>query len=112
MHPFSIKCKLTFLTQGSNYWQLCLRGRRFLSPASVSFHCQLSRVITHEFADDAVLPQDDEERKLYKLLSEVTGNPPLSLSSRWREPSLTIHSVTVSGPGSAFSLYLRYQTCE
>lgn len=101
MHPFSI-IKLTFLTQGSNYWQLCLRGRRFLSQASVSFSLSNLRVFAHVLSDDAVLPQDDEERKLYKLLSEVTGNPPLSLSSRWREPSLTIHSVTVSGPGSAF----------
>ncbi|KLO17294.1 Zn-dependent exopeptidase [Schizopora paradoxa] len=50
---------------------------------------------------DAVLPQDEEEKQLYKLLSEVTGNPPLSLSSRWREPSLTIHNVTVSGPGNS-----------
>jgi len=50
---------------------------------------------------DAVLPQDEEEKTLYELLSTVTGRPASSLSSRWREPSLSIHSLEVSGPGNA-----------
>ena len=41
-----------------------------------------------------------EEKELYKLLSEVTQRPAALLSSRWSEPSLTIHSVEISGPKS------------
>jgi len=64
----------------------------------------LYRNLTNSAVDDAVLPQDEDEKQLYSLLSDVTGNPSLSFASRWREPSLTIHSVTVSGPGSMSSI--------
>ncbi|KAF9568808.1 glutathione degradosome [Agrocybe pediades] len=47
---------------------------------------------------DQVQPQTDDEKLLYKLLSEVTNRPAELLSSRWREPSFTIHNVTISGP--------------
>ncbi|KAG6886585.1 hypothetical protein C0992_003273 [Termitomyces sp. T32_za158] len=50
---------------------------------------------------DHVRPQTEEEKKLYKLLSDVTQRPAASLSSRWREPSLTLHTIEVSGPKNA-----------
>jgi di- and tripeptidase len=51
-------------------------------------------------ADDQVRPQDDEEAALFRLLESATQQPAASLSARWREPSLTIHSVRGSGPTS------------
>lgn len=51
-------------------------------------------------ADDHVRPLNDEERQLYKLLSTVTQRPASSLIARWREPSLTVHNIEVSGPKS------------
>jgi len=45
-----------------------------------------------------VRPQDDEEAALFRLLESATQQPAASLSARWREPSLTIHSVSGSGP--------------
>ncbi|KAG6865510.1 hypothetical protein C0991_001941 [Blastosporella zonata] len=55
-----------------------------------------------EFNDyDHVRPQTQEERELYKLLAEVTQRPAASLSSRWREPSLTLHTIEISGPKNA-----------
>ena len=50
--------------------------------------------------DDKVRPQTDAEKELYKLLSDVTQKPASLLASRWREPSLTIHNVQISGPKS------------
>ncbi|KAF9235175.1 hypothetical protein BU15DRAFT_78272 [Melanogaster broomeanus] len=50
---------------------------------------------------DAVRPQTEEEKQLYELLSRVTQTADSVLSSRWREPSLTVHNVSVSGPGNA-----------
>ncbi|KAF9462984.1 hypothetical protein BDZ94DRAFT_1259816 [Collybia nuda] len=50
---------------------------------------------------DRVRPQTEGEKDLYKLLSDVTERPAASLSSRWREPSLTIHSLEISGPKNA-----------
>jgi len=47
---------------------------------------------------DKVRPQDDEEAALFRLLAAVTQRSAASLTSRWREPSLTIHSVRGSGP--------------
>ncbi|KAF8967066.1 hypothetical protein BDZ97DRAFT_1804996 [Flammula alnicola] len=47
---------------------------------------------------EQVRPQTEDEKELYKLLSEVTQKPASLLSSRWREPSLTIHNVEISGP--------------
>lgn len=42
--------------------------------------------------------QTDEEQHSYDLLSSVTERSAASLSSRWREPSLTVHNIEVSGP--------------
>ncbi|KAG6900398.1 hypothetical protein C0993_011386, partial [Termitomyces sp. T159_Od127] len=50
---------------------------------------------------DHVRPQTEEEKELYKLLSDVTQRPATSLSSRWSEPSLTLHTIEVSGPKNA-----------
>jgi len=50
---------------------------------------------------DHVRPQTEEEKELYKLLSAVTQRPAASLSSRWREPSLTLHTIEISGPKNA-----------
>ena len=50
--------------------------------------------------DDSVQPKTDKELELYKLLSTVTGQPSSAFSAKWREPSLSIHSLEVSGPGS------------
>ncbi|KAI9064650.1 Zn-dependent exopeptidase [Trametes sanguinea] len=47
---------------------------------------------------DRVRPVTEEERQLYKVLSSVTQTPASLLAARWREPSLTIHNVEVSGP--------------
>ncbi|KAL4080831.1 hypothetical protein J3A83DRAFT_4153384 [Scleroderma citrinum] len=50
---------------------------------------------------ESVREQTVKEKQLYELLSEVTGSPGSVLSSRWREPSLTVHNLAVSGPGSS-----------
>ncbi|THH11663.1 hypothetical protein EW145_g494 [Phellinidium pouzarii] len=50
---------------------------------------------------DSVQPQTDMEGKLYELLSTVTGQSASAFSSKWREPSLSIHSIEISGPGNA-----------
>ncbi|KIJ14910.1 hypothetical protein PAXINDRAFT_12180 [Paxillus involutus ATCC 200175] len=50
---------------------------------------------------DAVRPQTEDEKQLYELLSRLTGSPDSVLSSRWREPSLTVHNISVSGPGNS-----------
>ncbi|KAF8908992.1 hypothetical protein CPB84DRAFT_1673831 [Gymnopilus junonius] len=50
---------------------------------------------------DRVRPQTEDEKLLYKLLSKVTSRPASLLSSRWREPSFTIHNVEISGPKNA-----------
>ncbi|KAK0476079.1 hypothetical protein IW261DRAFT_1491846 [Armillaria novae-zelandiae] len=47
---------------------------------------------------DHVRPSSEEEKSNYKRLAEITNKPASSLSSRWREPSLTIHTIEVSGP--------------
>lgn len=47
---------------------------------------------------DTVRSLTDEERQLYKVLSAVTQSPASTLSAKWREPSLTVHSIEVSGP--------------
>ncbi|KAI0350342.1 Zn-dependent exopeptidase [Trametes cingulata] len=47
---------------------------------------------------DSVRPITEEERQLYKVLSSVTQTPASLLAARWREPSLTVHNVEVSGP--------------
>lgn len=50
--------------------------------------------------DDSVRPLTPEEQQVYTVLSGVTQTPTALLASRWREPSLTIHNVQVSGPRS------------
>ncbi|KAJ7095467.1 hypothetical protein C8R43DRAFT_1081889 [Mycena crocata] len=50
---------------------------------------------------DRVRQQTDAEKELYKRLATITGRPAASLSSRWREPSLTVHSIEISGPKNA-----------
>ncbi|CCM00624.1 uncharacterized protein FIBRA_02660 [Fibroporia radiculosa] len=47
---------------------------------------------------DSVRPLASDEEQSYTVISKLTGTPASSLASRWREPSLTIHSVEVSGP--------------
>ena len=53
--------------------------------------------------DDDVRPLTEEERQLFQVLSGVTQTPASSLSAKWREPSLTVHDIQVSGPKSALS---------
>ncbi|KAI0078214.1 Zn-dependent exopeptidase [Panus rudis PR-1116 ss-1] len=55
------------------------------------------RVTIPGFYDD-VRPLTAQERQLFKVLSGVTQTPASTLSAKWREPSLTIHDVEVSGP--------------
>ncbi|KIJ60273.1 hypothetical protein HYDPIDRAFT_117355 [Hydnomerulius pinastri MD-312] len=50
---------------------------------------------------DRVRPQTEDEEQLYELLSRVAQRPGSLLSSRWREPSLTVHNISVSGPGNS-----------
>ncbi|KAG6845113.1 hypothetical protein H0H87_000540 [Tephrocybe sp. NHM501043] len=50
---------------------------------------------------DHVRPQTQEEKDLYKLLSDITQRPAASLSARWSEPSLTLHTIEISGPKNA-----------
>ncbi|KAI0643091.1 Zn-dependent exopeptidase [Trametes meyenii] len=45
-----------------------------------------------------VRPLTEEEKQWYKVLSSVTQTPASLLAARWREPSLTVHNVEVSGP--------------
>jgi hypothetical protein len=56
-------------------------------------------------ADDDVCPESEYEKQLYERLSHQTQLPALQLSSRWREPSLTVHEIEVSGPKSLHWLY-------
>lgn len=50
---------------------------------------------------ESVRQQTEDEKQLYTLLSQVTRSPGSVLSSRWREPSLTVHNLAVSGPGNS-----------
>lgn len=50
--------------------------------------------------DDRVRPETEEEKQLYKLLSDVTQKLASSFVARWREPSLTVHTIEISGPKS------------
>lgn len=68
--------------------------------------CPISLSQADRTTDERVRKQTDEERQLYELLSKVTGSPGSLLSSRWREPSLTVHKLVVSGPGSKFGAVL------
>ncbi|EUC63300.1 beta-ala-his dipeptidase [Rhizoctonia solani AG-3 Rhs1AP] len=59
-----------------------------------------SKVLIPSFYDK-VRPQPEEERVLYEKIAEVTKTTPASIASKWSEPSLSIHSLNVSGPGNA-----------
>lgn len=74
-------------------YQVFVRPR----PVHVDFHVAHSEATS---ADDRVRPQTDTEKQLYDVLSDVTQKPGSVLSSRWSEPSLTVHNIDVSGPGS------------
>ncbi|CAA7261422.1 unnamed protein product [Cyclocybe aegerita] len=60
-----------------------------------------NRVVQIPAFYDQVREQTEEEKELYKLLSDVTQRPASLLSSRWREPSLTVHNIGISGPRNA-----------
>ncbi|KAG7087427.1 hypothetical protein E1B28_013393 [Marasmius oreades] len=47
---------------------------------------------------DHVLHANQEEKDLYEKLSDITEKSASSIFSRWREPSLTVHSMEISGP--------------
>ena len=57
-------------------------------------------------SDDILLLDDNvrafslKEQEEFKTVEQITGRSVQSLSSKWREPSLSIHSVHDSGPGS------------
>ncbi|KAF9046463.1 hypothetical protein BJ165DRAFT_1345379 [Panaeolus papilionaceus] len=50
---------------------------------------------------DQVLPETEEEKKSYQMISKVVHKSATLLESRWREPSLTVHSIEISGPKNA-----------
>ena len=49
---------------------------------------------------DQVRPRTEAEDGLYRLVAKVTGMDASYLASKWREPSLTIHAIEASSPGS------------
>ena len=62
--------------------------------------------LTTVLSDDSVRPLSDEEKQSYKVLSSVTQTPASLLAARWREPSLTVHNIEVSGPRSMYAVLL------
>ncbi|KAF7975347.1 hypothetical protein HWV62_9799 [Athelia sp. TMB] len=60
---------------------------------------------------DQVRPQTAEEKQLYELLSTITHRPASSLSARWREPSLTVHNIEVSGPKNSTVIPAKVTAC-
>ncbi|KAG9028121.1 hypothetical protein FS842_004810, partial [Serendipita sp. 407] len=56
------------------------------------------KVFIPHFYED-VRQQTEEEQELYRLLERMTGKPASYLTAKWREPSLSIHSLETSGPG-------------
>ena|ERR1700733_2097516 len=52
--------------------------------------------------DDTVRDETPTETATYADIAKLTGTEPSKISSRWREPSLTIHNMTVSGSNSEF----------
>ncbi|KAG8843609.1 hypothetical protein FRC20_003910 [Serendipita sp. 405] len=57
------------------------------------------KVFIPQFYED-VRQQTEEEQELYRLLERMTGKPASYLTAKWREPSLSIHSLETSGPGN------------
>jgi len=58
-----------------------------------------SQVLIPKFYDQ-VRTLDACEQKSYAHLSSITNKPAQTLSSRWREPSLSIHSIETRGFGN------------
>ncbi|KZP01327.1 glutathione degradosome [Calocera viscosa TUFC12733] len=58
------------------------------------------RVLIPGFYEN-VRPATKGELETYDILSEITGKPAANLRSRWREPSLSIHSLGGSGPANS-----------
>jgi len=95
-------CVLNWHFSGSNCWQHS--PTTIMKCKYLGFVCsELASVYTNlikSYLDDRVRPQTEEEKQLYKLLSDITQRPASSLSSKWREPSLTVHNIEISGPRS------------
>lgn len=103
-----------FLFPGSRSWRSSPTATAMSSfPVFVRFPNTLSNAGSRTdhasdgfaYVDDQVRPQDEEEAALFRLLESVTQQSAASLSARWREPSLTIHSVRGSGPTSTFRVF-------
>jgi di- and tripeptidase len=62
--------------------------------------------------DNCVRHQTEAEKQLYDVLSNVTQKPGSVLSSRWSEPSLTVHNIDVSGPRSKLRIPLIFEYCS
>lgn len=103
-----LDCKvLRSLRKGLNFWLPLLMARGVFKYLNfVSFYLLHSAINWQTWIpDDQVRPQTEEEEELYKLLSEVTQKPASLLRSKWREPSLTIHNIEISGPRSKTNLW-------
>ena len=78
--------------------QMLMGGSHFhLSVRSSVTLSYLNALLTLESEDDHVTPPTQDEEESYVQIAKLTGIPPGSISSKWREPSLTIHSITASG---------------
>ncbi|EJU03191.1 glutathione degradosome [Dacryopinax primogenitus] len=51
-----------------------------------------------------VRPATKAELDAFDTLSDITGKPASNLRARWREPSLSIHSLGGSGPGNSTTI--------
>ncbi|KAG7661043.1 uncharacterized protein J8A68_005415 [[Candida] subhashii] len=58
-----------------------------------------NRIQLANFYDD-ILPMTKEESKLYENLQTYIDTDICTLMKKWREPSLTIHKIQVSGPNN------------
>ena len=85
----------------------------FRYPDSVSIQHISALNLSKNKTDDSVRPKTEEEKNLYELLSSITKQPASLLCSRWREPSLSIHNLEVSGPGSMLAHFVsqHYTNC-
>ncbi|KAG8994336.1 hypothetical protein FRB93_001592 [Tulasnella sp. JGI-2019a] len=59
-----------------------------------------SRIAIPGFYDN-VRPRSKEEDCIFKVLADITGRTPESFSTRWTEPSLSVHSINDSGLGNS-----------
>lgn len=77
------------------------RGKRILIPGQSRRFFPFSSVLCSTLGFyDQVRPRTEAEDELYRLLAKVTGKDATYLASKWREPSLTIHAIEASSPGS------------